>query len=46
MRINYSKIILQRPNKCLTVAAPDGRERGNAYCVREKAQFHDLSRQN
>lgn len=38
------QLFCKKKKKCLTVAAPDGRERGSAYSVKEKV--HDLSRQN
>lgn len=40
--MNYATIIFQKANKCLSVAAPDGRERGSTYSVKEKVQFPDL----
>lgn len=45
-RMNYATIILQKANRCLSVAAPDGKERSCTYSVKEKVQFHDLNRQN
>lgn len=44
--MNYATIILQKANRCLSVAAPDGKERSCTYSVKEKVQFHDLNRQN
>lgn len=45
-KINYSTIILQKANKCLTGTGSDGRERVSTFSVKGKVQLYDLSKQN